>query len=224
MNLHIFNGSPRRKKSNSKILADHFLQGYRDVLSDEVPVHYLASIKKSHEHIEAFKKADTVLFILPLYTDCMPGIVKIFLEQISGQEGMANKSIGFIVQSGFPEVHHSVFLEKYLHKWTQRMQCHYLGTVIKGGVEGIQVQPPRWTRKLFGLFHDLGKVFARTGSFDKDIMKKLATPYALSAGRRLLFRILAVTGLTNYYWNMKLKQYDAYGNRFDRPYSEESPG
>ena len=51
----------------------------------------------------------------------------------------SKKSLVFIVQSGFPEAIHSVCIEKYLKKFTSKLNCTYLGTVIKGGVEEIQV-------------------------------------------------------------------------------------
>lgn len=219
MNLIIFNGSPRRKKSNSKILMDQFLSGFNQVHHRDVPIYYLASTKKIQEFVAAFSKADTIILICPLYTDCMPGIVKYFLESIYELKGLGSKEIGFIVQSGFPEAHHSVYLERYLRKWTARMQYHYLGTVIRGGVEGIQIQPPSWTRKLFKAFFNLGTQFAITGAFDPAIVEALKHPYTLSAGRRFLYRLMAFAGLTNYYWNMKLKEHHAYEKRFDRPYS-----
>jgi hypothetical protein len=46
MKLVIFNGSPRNKKSNSKVLIEHFLAGYNKICPDPVPVQYLANRKK----------------------------------------------------------------------------------------------------------------------------------------------------------------------------------
>jgi multimeric flavodoxin WrbA len=114
MKLAIFNGSPRLKKSNSKILIEHFLKGYHK-RSDESPsVGYLANLKRLEQNVELFKNSEIVLIIFPLYTDCMPGVVKEFFEKIyeSGNYS-AKKKIGFIVQSGFPEMIHSVWVEKY---------------------------------------------------------------------------------------------------------------
>ena len=220
MKLVVFNGSPRRKKSNSKILMEQFLKGYNEIQKDDVPLYYLASMKRMNEYVDAFQHAQTVLFIFPLYTDSMPGVVKFFIEKISELKPFNTKNIGFIVQSGFPEAHHSTYLERYLEKWTRRIQCTYLGTVIRGGVEGIQIQPRSWTRKLFRAFYELGKGFADSGSFHPDIVARLRKPYMLSAPRRLSFRFMALIGLTNYYWNMKLKEHHAYDIRFDRPYMD----
>ncbi len=218
MKLVLFNGSPRNKKSNSKILCEHFLAGYNRMCQDIVPVHYLANFKKREEQKEAFRDAETVIFIFPLYTDCMPGIVKEFFESIAEIKFMHPKKIGFIVQSGFPEAIHSVCLERYLNKFTERLQCEYLGTVIKGGVEGIQVMPPWMTKKLYKRFENLGEYFAKNEAFSQEISNTLREPYQLSEMRKVLFTVLIKTGLANLYWNSHLKKYGAFKNRFDQPF------
>lgn len=219
MKLAIFNGSPRNRKSNSKILMEHFLAGYNQVLMEEVPVQYLASKKSKEENLRVFASAETVLMIFPLYTDCMPGIVKEFFEELVQLDFPRPKKIGFIVQSGFPEAVHSVFVERYLNKFTRRLQCEYLGTVIKGGVEGIQIMPEKWTKKLFTRFEMLGTGFAKTGTFSVEIRNALAKPYKLSVTRRWVFSRVSKTRLGNFYWISNLKKNNAYANRFDQPFT-----
>jgi hypothetical protein len=94
-----------------------------------------------------------------------------------------------------------------------------LGTVIKGGVEGIQIMPPRMTKKLFSQFEQLGRYFAEFQSFDPNIMMQLRKPYKLSPFRITFINLMSKTGLTNFYWNMNLKKNNAYEHRFDKPYS-----
>ncbi|MDX2413926.1 MAG: NAD(P)H-dependent oxidoreductase, partial [Bacteroidales bacterium] len=142
MKLAIFNGSPRNKKSNSKILIEHFLSGYNKICSEPVPIHYLANCKQKEEQKEIFRNAEIVIIIFPLYTDCMPGIVKDFFERIAELKLTPSKKIGYVVQSGFPEAIHSIYIERYVDKLTKRLKFEYLGTIIKGGVEGIQMMPP----------------------------------------------------------------------------------
>ncbi len=218
MKLAIINGSPRNKKSNSKILTDHFLNGYNRVINEEVPVYYLADGKHKDEIYKAFNEAETILIIFPLYTDCMPGIVKEFFENLALQKPNNLKKTGFIVQSGFPESIHSINLEHYLEKLCQRLQYEYIGTVIKGGVEGIQVMPTGMTRKLFLNFRYLGEYFGKTMTFSPEIKIKLAHPYKMSFIVRVMFSAAKLTGITNYYWNYNLKKNGAYSLRFDRPY------
>lgn len=217
MQLAIFNGSPRKTKSNSTILIQKFLNGYNNYDPTDIHVHYLADTPKNTEHIEKFIEADTVIIIFPLYTDAMPGQVKYFLETIENIDS-SGKSIGFIVQSGFPEAYHSIFIERYLQKISKTMGWNYLGTIIKGGVEGIQIMPPSMTQKLFLNFEKLGFYFASTGEFDPAILKKLREPYRMSFIRLLFFRMVIITGLGNFYWNSKLKENNAYNQRFAQPY------
>ena len=66
MQLAIFNGSPRKTKSNSTLLIKHFLTGYHDNTVHTTPIHYLADTAKVGEYIQAFETADTVLIIFPL--------------------------------------------------------------------------------------------------------------------------------------------------------------
>ncbi len=221
MKLVIFNGSPRYKKSNSALLIHQFLEGYNFFNIDKVPVYYLTSNTQREASADLFHKAETVLIVFPLYTDCMPGIVKEFFERIvqHSTESVTEK-IGYIVQSGFPESIHASFLEKYLKKLAQRLNCEYLGTVIKGGVEGIQIMPPVMTNKLFNQFEKLGESFALYGTFESKIVAELRKPYTYSRTYSRMFNLLSKTGLTNFYWNSNLKKNGAYNKRFDRPYQK----
>jgi hypothetical protein len=130
--------------------------------------------------------------------------------------------IGFIVQSGFPESVHSMAVERYLKKLSQRLNCEYLGTVIKGGVEGMQIMPPWMTKKLFTRFRELGHYFALHNIFSPKIKEELQKPYKMSPASRAGFALFSKLGLTNFYWNSKLKENGAYAKRFDAPYKEES--
>ncbi len=216
--LVIFNGSPRNKKSNSKILIDHFLEGYNELQKDFVGVHYLAETNKKEVLKGAFLNADTIIIIFPLYTDSMPGIVKQFFEDIINLQILKPKRIGFIVQSGFPEAIHSVYVERYLRKLTYRLNCIYLGTVIKGGVEGVQVMPSFISKKLYNKFRQLGRHFATSWEFNAEIVEQLKRPFKLPAQRRFIFKTLSLTGVTDFYWNMNLKKNNVYQKRFDKPY------
>jgi hypothetical protein len=150
----------------------------------------------------------------------MPGIVKCFIETLGFfRDNPNNPPIAFIVQSGFPEAIHSRGVEKYNRKLATRLGATYLGTMIKGGVEGIQVKPPNWTAKLFHRFKALGRGFGRTGRFDPTLIQNLATPERFSIVTRTMYRILKLIGLTNFYWNSQLKQNGVFEIRFATPYA-----
>jgi hypothetical protein len=221
MKLAIFNGSPRQKHSNSTILIEHFINGYNKFFDEAPSINYIANIKQQSINIQAFDNAEFIIIIFPLYTDCMPGVVKEFFEKLNERKGFPAKKIGFIVQSGFPEIIHSVGIERYLQKLVMRLNSQYLGTLIKGGVEGIQIMPGFMTKKLFKNFEMLGEHFANHQEFSPKIKAKLAKPYKMSFFRILSFKLFKFFGFTNFYWNMNLKKNDAYSKRFDRPYKIE---
>ena len=215
----IINGSPRNRKSNSGILIDKFIEGYMIYRSEAPDLFYLANPKQRNKAIDAFNASNTIIIIFPLYTDCMPGIVKELFENLSPAMPGKSKRIGFIVQSGFPEAKQSECIERYLKKLTiKRLRSEYLGTIIKGGVEGIQIMPENMTRGLFRSFKELGEYFAQTGTFSEELKVKLGKPYKLSRTRIALFRLFKLTGLTNFYWNSRLKKNKAFQKRFDTPY------
>jgi NAD(P)H-dependent FMN reductase len=222
MKLTVYNGSPRGQKSNTRILLDHFLRGFGETPGNTVQVLYLNHIHNQAGFLEAYAGADVVLLAFPLYTDGMPGMVKLFIETLRPLRGKANApAIAFLVQSGFMEPAHSRYVERYLEKLAARLGCRYLGTMVKGGVEGIQAQPENMTHKLFEAFYSLGKTFGETGQLDDAQVRALAGWEHLPGWLKILFALLAPTGLTNFYWNGQLKQNGAYANRFARPYAEK---
>ena len=204
MKLTVFNGSPRGKRSNTKILLEHFMNGFMINDGSTYELAYLNRVKDSDKFMKSFQEAEQILLAFPLYTDAMPAMVKTFIESLEplcGREG--NPSIGFIVQSGFPEAIHSRYVERYLEKLARRLGCRYVGTVVKGGVEGIQVQPAWMTRKLFKSFYELGKTFGKTGRFDEQIMLKLAKRERYSKFGLLIAKLLDKIGLTKFYWSSR---------------------
>lgn len=222
MKLTVINGSPRGKSSNTRILVDRMLDGFRSVESGySIEVIYLKGRKNHDAGVAALRTSDIAIIAFPLYTDCMPGIVKEFIETIDPTHfDNPDLKLGFLVQSGFPEGHHAVYISRYLEKLTRRLGARYLGTVVKGGVEGIQIQPG-WMKRFLDQFYDLGQYLAMRMEFNAEIMERLANPEHLSWFMRQFYRALKATGLSNYYWNSQLKQNRAYSERFAQPYVEQ---
>jgi len=223
MKLTVFNGSPRGKGSNTKILLEHFINGFMTTDGNTYELAYLNRVKDSDDFIKLFQDAEQVLLAFPLYTDAMPAIVKTFielLEPLCDKEG--NPDIGFIVQGGFPEAIHSRYVERYLEKLAGRLRCRYKGTVIRGMGEIIRGEAigavPGWmNKKLYKSFYELGKSFGKTGEFNEQIVRKLAKPERLTKfnfwGFKLLYDITSII-----YWNKMLKENNAFEKRFDKPY------
>ena len=218
MKLTVFNGSPRGKKSNTTLLLEHVLKGFMETEGNSYELEYIVN-KDVEELVEMFKNASNIILAFPLYTDCMPGIVKSFIDSLKPLCGKQdNPSIGFIVQGGFPEAYHSRFVEHYLEKLVKRLNCQYVGCIIKGGVETIRIMPQFMAKKIFNYFYELGKIYGKSGKFDEELLKKIAKPEHLSTLRRLFFRFASSVGMAHVYWNKQLKENNAFEERFDKPY------
>jgi len=218
MRLTVFNGSPRGTDSNTKVLLEHFTNGFMKNDGNTYELAYLVHINDRDGFIKLFQEAEHVLLAFPLYTDAMPAVVKTFIESLEplcGRQG--NPDIGFIVQSGFPEPNHSRYVERYLEKLARRMGCKYKGTIIRGGVEGIRMTPDWMNRSLFKSFYKLGKAFGETGESDKQIVFKLSQPERLT---KFYFWILRLI-MHKLYWDKMLKKNKAFEKRFARPYVYE---
>jgi NAD(P)H-dependent FMN reductase len=215
--LTVFNGSPRGKGSNTKVLLEHFTNGFMTTDGNTYELAYLIRVKDRESFINLFQEAEQVLLAFPLYTDTMPAVVKTFIESLEplcGREG--NPDIGFIVQSGFPEAIHSRYVERYLEKLAVRLGCKYKGTVIKGGFEGIRATPDWMNRKLFKSFYELGKAFGETGEFDKQIVSKLGQPERITKFYFWFIKLMT----HKLYWNKMLKKNNAFEKRFAKPYAK----
>ncbi|MFC2090976.1 NAD(P)H-dependent oxidoreductase [Bacteroidota bacterium] len=220
MKIIIYNGSPRGRKSNTRLLMDSFIEGLSAVRTNyEVEVYYLASRSDRRAGMMAFPGADRVIIAFPLYTDSMPGIVKEFIDQLEPYSRAERApDMGFVVQSGFPEPAHSRPIEKYVQRLAEKLGARYIGTVVKGGVEGIQIMPGWMTRKLYKRFNKLGRHYGLHGEFNQVIIKKL-TPYERFSKLRIwVFNRMRKTRLANFYWDNQLKANGVFDHRFAHPF------
>jgi NAD(P)H-dependent FMN reductase len=215
----VINGSPRGKSGNTQILFEKVLEGVASASNEAVARHYLNTEKGRSAAAEAFSRADLVMLGFPLYTDAMPGIVKAFIESLAplvGREG--NPKMAYLVQSGFPEAHHSRFVENYLEKLTHRLDAPYAGTIVKGGCEGVRMMPEKMNRKLFEGLHEMGVDLALTGKFNEEKLKKLARPERYPRVLAPLLKLMLKLPMAQFYWNSQLKQNDAFEDRFAKPF------
>jgi hypothetical protein len=217
MKLTVFNGSPRGEGSNTRVILEHFLKGFMTTVGNSYELAYLVRVKEHDNFVKLFQEAEQVLLAFPLYTDAMPAIVKTFIELLEPFCGRDNNpDIGFIVQSGFPEPIHSMYVERYLEKLARRLGCKYKGTIIKGGMEGIRTMPERMYRKVFNSFYQIGETFGITGEFDKQIVLNLRQPEKINKRQFFVMKLFG----HNMYWNPMLKKNNAFEKRFARPYTE----
>ncbi|HTP10045.1 MAG TPA: NAD(P)H-dependent oxidoreductase [Anaerolineae bacterium] len=218
--LTVFNGSPRGRKGNTPLMLEQFLKGFTDSGERTFELYHLNRLKETERFQQAFADAEGVLLGFPLYTDAMPGIVKAFIETLTPfQRRAGNPPIGFLVQSGFPEAAHSRHIERYLEKLADRLGSPYLGTMVKGGGEGIRIMPERMTRDLFHTLYQLGKTFGERGRFESNLLQQLAKPERYPAVLAPFFQVFLKTRQARWYWDMQLKENEAFEQRFAKPYA-----
>jgi hypothetical protein len=187
-------------------------------------MHQINKIKDRAVHVQSFAEAECVLIGLPLYTDAMPGVVKDFIDSLASLRDRAdNPPVGFLVQSGFPESGHSRYVERYLQKLATRLGSPYLGTIVKGGIEGIQIMPHRMTHKVYSTLTEIGIAFGEQGVIDPQLLRKLARPEYRSRISAPFFKLLTRLPGSSFYWDNQLKQNGVYEKRFAQPYAEELP-
>jgi hypothetical protein len=214
MRLTIINGSPRVQKSNTKILLDHFLRGFNETKGNFFAIDYIYNHKDLNELVKLFENSEIILIAFPVFVDSMPAEVKAFielLEPICGKNN--NQKLGFIIQSGYPEANHLRYLERYLNKLAKRLNCNYLGSVIKPGIEGIKVKPFFMINWIFRLFYKLGKEFGEKGVFDEKLVQKLAAPEKTKD----IISYLSFKLITTGYYYIELFLHGKLLQRYNRP-------
>src|SRR6056297_1614960 len=137
MKLVIFNGSPRGVRSNSEIIINSFKNGFEKRYPDSVRIHHLVDTDYHDKFLKDLQNFDKFMIVFPLYTDAMPGIVKLFLEKLMLNPPVGEMQLSFLIHSGFPEGIHASAIVPYLEKFTHRLGCRYMGTIIKPGTEGL---------------------------------------------------------------------------------------
>jgi hypothetical protein len=222
MRWSLLDGSPRGRRSNTAFLFGHLGHGLAQA-GQNVEIRHLAVPAERHAAPEYFARAERFLLGFPLYTDAMPGQVMDFIERLAplcGRTG--NPPVAFLVQSGFPEPGQSRAVEALLERLARRLGSEYLGTIVKGGVEGIQTMPSWMTHKLVGRMQAIGRSLGKTGTMDARALRQLAGPEWLRGWRAPIMRLAVGLG-TAMYWNGELKKNGAYERRFDKPYAPGAP-
>jgi hypothetical protein len=94
-----------------------------------------------------------------------------------------------------------------------------VGTLVKGGAEGVRFTPPEASPPLFELLHQLGEAFGKTGQFEAALVRKLAKPERFPRVLAPAFKLMLKTKVATSYWDNQLEENGAYENRFAQPYA-----
>ncbi|MFH0902776.1 MAG: hypothetical protein V2A73_19265 [Pseudomonadota bacterium] len=217
MHWTLLDGSPRGRHSNTTILLGALARGL-EAEGQTFELHHLALPRVRAEATDLVARAQRFLLGFPLYTDAMPGQVMELVERLEPlQHREGNPPLAFLVQSGFPEAGQSRAVEGYLALLARRLGSRYLGTIVKGGVEGMQAMPPSRSRKLLASLEGMGRSLGRDDRLDQDALRALAGPDWPNSWRSSIIRAV-IRWASTPYWNRALKRNGSYERRFDRPY------
>lgn len=214
MRLSIFNCSPRKKLSNTSILAGAFAEGFCQVAGNSFEEFFVADRDSFPKTVSAFAVSESAFIAFPVYVDAMPGIAKAFIEEIGAyRDKCTDLRLLFLIHTGFPEETHTRPMEMYLSRLARRMGTHFDGVIRMGGGEDLQRAGTSRTRKILDRFRILGRSYAENQTLDKAILKDLAGIKAIPP----LLALAILPYVNRFAWDRQLKLNGAFEKRFDRP-------
>lgn len=129
MHVVIINGSPRTSQySNTDKIVGAFERGLanKGVTSER----YAISDRNSWKDIcRAYENNTQIIIALPLYVECVPGLLLEFLDTLPRKED--DTQLSFILQGGFAEGCQYRCGEQFLEKLPSYLGCSYGGYGIQ---------------------------------------------------------------------------------------------
>ena len=170
MHVLIINGSPRVKKySNTNYILVKFTEGLRE--NGASFEQYEISDRGSWDQIrQAFDRNTVILIALPLYVECIPGLLMEFLETLTPKSD--GSKMAFLLQGGFMEGVQLRCGEAYLKILAGKLGCAYMGTLVKGDNFMIRFCEGEWREKVTDPYVDMGREYAVNGDFNSKACKK----------------------------------------------------
>lgn len=221
MNLIIINCSPRTKKnSNTNLIVHAFAEGYTKH-GNTAQIYNLSEIGKWEDIRNCFYNNDNILMALPLFVECIPGLMIEFLETLSPKvimEGHPKTKLSFLLQGGFSEASQLRCGEDYLKQLPTFLNCEYGGTLIKGGMFITHMLPESSAQKMVFPFAEMGEVFAKEGLFEREKVNQFAGPEFLSK-RNVFFHAL-LKPLNKLFFILFFKKKGCQGSLAARPYQK----
>jgi hypothetical protein len=225
MSLVIFSCSPKpENRSNTVAIAKAFKDGY----GVDTEIYHLNKRAEWDKYRVAFDNSAEIVFAMPLFVECIPGLLMEFLETLTPKSIGANcvspdasaekTRIGFIVQGGFDEACQLRTCEKYLEMLPYYLGCEYAGTLLKGGMFALTIASEKRRSKILGRFREMGRIYAETGVFDKDAVTKFAAPERHSKFMRFLIFLLAP--INKIAWRYLARKHGVQGRLDARPYAQ----
>ena len=191
MHVVLINGSPRIPKySNTEKIITSFGKG----LSEKGCAfeQYAISDRKSWEAIRtAYIENEEILIALPLYVECVPGLLLEFLETLPVKD--ERTSLSFLLQGGFAEGCQLRCGEEFLTKLPEYLGVQYGGCLVKGDNFGIRILDEKKQEQVTRPYQAMGALFAEGNGFLQEEAKKFTGPEYLSLPMRLMMQFVFKT-------------------------------
>jgi hypothetical protein len=205
MKLLVFNGSPRKERSNTKTILDYFLRGFTKNTDNSFDICYLTDEGKSDCYLEKIEEADLILVGFPLFVTAMPGAVKSFIEKMPKNE-TAGKKIFFFIQSGFPESYQVDYLERYFAKLAKRQNYIYLGMIFKGLGASVEIMPMVFSRSFLRKIYQSGSYLGYQGYLNEKLTVEMRKPQKLSFFAITFYKLFIKLGIVDSFTFQQLKR------------------
>ena len=191
MHVLIINGSPRVKKySNTDKILEKFTEGMCE--NGTTFEQYEVSDRGSWDRIrQAYEENTNILIALPLYVECIPGLLMEFLETLTPKND--GSKMAFILQSGFAEGIQLRCGEAYLEILAGRLGCEYMGTLVKGDNFSIRFFDEKQRNRVTGPYKEMGREYAAKGDFRSEACRKFTGPEVFPAPVRFLVGMIFMT-------------------------------
>ncbi len=191
MHVVIINGSPRvQKYSNTEKIIAAFTKGLSEAESTFEA--YAISDRKTWDNIrDAYMKNNEILIALPLYVECVPGLLLEFLETLPKKDERTRLS--FLLQSGFAEGCQLRCGEAFLEKLPGYLGVRYGGCLVKGDNFGIRILGEEKQAQVTKPYQAMGRLFAEGEGFFREEAKKFTGPEYFPLPMRLLIGLIQKT-------------------------------
>lgn len=215
MNLLMISCTPRMKeKSNTDKILDEFKKGYESY-GNTTETFYLYKRNEWEIIRKKFYENDNILFALPLYVECIPGIMAEFLESLKPKQKNDTK-IGFLLQGGFAEASQLRCCESYLETLPSLLGCEYNGTLLKGGMFAVSLMDGKIRKQMVEPFYNMGKYYAQNNYFNKEVVNDFAKPEYFSK-KEIFFNNL-LSPINKLFMKVFAKKSGCKGSLSDKPY------
>lgn len=153
---------------------------------------YAISNRKTWDIIrDAYIKNDEILIALPLYVECVPGLLLDFLETLPKED--EHTRLSFLLQGGFTEGCQLRCGEAFLEKLPEYLGVRYGGCLVKGGNFGSRILDEEKQSQATKPYQAMGKLFAEGDGFFREEAKKFTGPEYFSLPMRLMIGLIHKT-------------------------------